>query len=82
MKLLVGVQILEKRSYDALDGDIDYQLYSEAAQIEETSSDFVAHDDVESETVERVELIRKNFAEVWIWQFTNMRWVLAVKHKA
>ncbi|XP_023166140.2 CD109 antigen isoform X3 [Drosophila hydei] len=62
----------EKRSYDALDGDIDYQLYSEAAQIEETSSDFVAHDDVESETVERVELIRKNFAEVWIWQFTNM----------
>lgn len=82
MKLFVGVQILATRSYDAVDGEVEFEIYLEAQEEDEAINDFVAKDVVVPKTEDRSKLIRKNFAEVWIWQFTNMRWVLALKHKA
>ncbi|XP_017954315.1 CD109 antigen isoform X4 [Drosophila navojoa] len=60
------------RSYDAVDGEVEFEIYLEAQEEEEAINDFVTKDVVVPKTEDRNKLIRKNFAEVWIWQFTNM----------
>lgn len=82
MKLFAGVHILATRSYDAVDGEVDYEIYLEAQEEDEAINDFVTKDVAVPKIEDRNKLIRKNFAEVWIWHSTNIRWVLALKHKA
>lgn len=76
MNKFVGIRILATRSSDdEVDG---FPIYLE----EEFEEDAIAFDSdsevhANSEPNEKVQLIRENFAEIWIWQSSKMRLVPA-----
>ncbi|XP_030565063.1 CD109 antigen isoform X5 [Drosophila novamexicana] len=61
------------RSYDAVDGMFDtYPIYLEEAELDDDGDGFVARDEIDSSTAHQIELVRDNFAELWIWHSANL----------
>lgn len=63
------IQILATRSYDEVDSQ---PIYLEDALEDDVADQFdMLEETVESD--ESIPLIREHFAEIWIWQSSNMR---------
>jgi len=81
MNTFVGIWILATRSFDdEIDGLPIYLEEEFEDDVAASGGESEVH--VDTERTQNVQVIRKNFAEIWIWQSSNMRWVLAWYPKA
>lgn len=64
------IQILATRSYDEVDSP---PFYLEDALEDDIAERFDIEEKIQTESAETIPQIREHFAEIWIWQSSNMR---------